>query len=148
MTVLSWSMFFISLLVIAIGSWWGILNHRRYKANLLVADELDTLIRQTLETIKEQKNMRRKSHNISGAEDLHDLDSPAVLSTLVTVLVRKHGDIRLGLKDFTIPDEEYVSVYVDTANQELILSLNHDLANHDLYSSMVAFNNSDDNTFH
>ena len=56
------------------------------------------------------------------------MSSPEMLATIITVLVHKQGLIKLSVKDFSdVPDEEYVSVYVDTKTQELVLSLNHEL---------------------
>ena len=95
--------------------------------------------------VKQEQDIHDSFHMVDGTA--LDLGSPAVLSTLVTVLVRKHGDVRLSLHDFAVPDEEHVSVYVDTNTKELILSLNHRLEEDQLYS-MMAGADSDDNTFH
>lgn len=153
MTVLYWVLAIVSLSILGLGTYWTIVNYRRYKTNILVAHELDQLIYNALEVVqagkeiaaKQELNIHHSAHTMDGAA--LDLGSPAVLSTLVTVLVKKHGDVRLSLRDFTIPDEEYVSVYVDTNTKELILSLNHRLGEDQLYS-MMALSNSDDNTFH
>ena len=67
------------------------------------------------------------------------------MSTLITVLVNKFGTVRLGMQDFIIPDEEYVSIYVDDDTQEIILSLNHDLVSKNMY---VDFKDPTDKTFH
>ena len=44
-----------------------------------------------------------------------------------------------------IPDSEYVSVYVDTATQEIILSLDHNLSP---ATDLINFTKTDDTTFH
>jgi hypothetical protein len=67
------------------------------------------------------------------------------MATIITVLIHKHGNVRLSLDDFMIPDNEYVSVYVDTSTQEIILSLDHDLA---IETQLVNFTKTDDTTFH
>ena len=48
-----------------------------------------------------------------------------------------------------IPDSEFVSVYVDTETQEIILSLDPKLQKESLPSGLLGFGvASDDNTFH
>jgi len=46
-----------------------------------------------------------------------------------------------------LPDGEYVSVYVDSKSNKLILSMDHNLADKNPLD-MVSFTNSDDSTFH
>jgi hypothetical protein len=136
------------LLVSIIGtSIMGYLSYSRYKRNLYVSGELDGLIHRTLETIKKQKSLM--GLGAPGAEVDHplNLDSPAVVSTILNVLIGKFGDVRLSLRDFMITDETYVSVYVDGQNQEIILSLNPNLSQEESYS-MGSHVNPDDNTFH
>ena len=54
----------------------------------------------------------------------------------------------MTVEDFAaLSDEEYVSVYVDTTDKTIILSLNHDLGVENPVS-MVKFTNADDNTYH
>lgn len=76
------------------------------------------------------------------------LADPGMLSTLITVIVNKYGDIKLGQVDFEkVGDEEYVSVYVDVDAESLVLSTDHDLHRVDPFG-MVNFGNPDDNTYH
>jgi len=138
---------------IAVGAFWAFVNYRRYKKNLIVAQELDSLIKSTLNVVTKNKELASQ-YEKSIFTRLYDpalptpnVDSPVMLSTIVTVLVNKFGDVRLSMKDFMIPDEEYVSVYVDGDSRELILSMNHELTVEDSYS-MANFADPDDNTFH
>ena len=74
------------------------------------------------------------------------MDSPELMATIITVLVHKiGGEVRLGLRDFMIPDEEGVSVYVDTETQEILLSTDHKL---EIDEALLSFTNPDDNTYH
>ncbi len=137
---------------IVLGLYWAWTNHRRYKENLIVAEELDRLIRDTLAMARKGKKLAKESRAIfssmSETEKAGDeFSSPAMLSTLVTVLVHKYGNVRLGLKDFALEDDQYVSIYVDTKTQEIILSLSHSLTADNDYL-MAPFTDVDDNTFH
>jgi hypothetical protein len=119
----------------------GCINYYRHKKNLYVSTELDALILQTLEHLKKPAEV------VVDEENPFNLDSPAVLTTILNVLVGKFGDVRLSLQDFMIGDESYVSVYVDGHSKEIILSLNPDLSQEELYS-MGAHIDPNDNTFH
>jgi len=118
-----------------------------------VATELDTVITSAFELVEQNKKIAQNHTQRIGASqkgdplDLYDINSPEMLSTLVTTMVNKYGDIRLSMKDFMIPDDEYVSVYVDTRTQEIILSLTHNYSeSEDAYT--MNFPDTDDNTFH
>ena len=78
------------------------------------------------------------------------MEDPALLATVVTVLIHKYGTTVLGLKDFeAVGDEAYVSVYVDTGTQDLILSLDQKLADDPDPMSLLQFGNKkDDTTYH
>jgi len=58
--------------------------------------------------------------------ELSDLGAPKYLATLCTVLVQKAGgSIRLTENDFLeLPEEEYISIYVDTTDASILLCLN------------------------
>ena len=134
----------VSVLVASIG--WALItghrNRKRKKLNDLIANELDFIIRDVISSIKKTK----KSATSLG-EGLPDIGSPEMLSTLVTVLVNKVGTVNLSLADFAgVPDDEYVSVYVDGDSKEIILSMNHRLGEAEPY--VVGFGDSDDSTFH
>ena len=133
------------LLVLAIAgaTIMGCINYYRHKKNLYVSTELDALILQTLEHLKKPAEAEAEVD----VENPFNLDSPAVLTTILNVLVGKFGDVRLSLQDFMIGDESYVSVYVDGHSKEIILSLNPDLSQEELYS-MGAHIDPNDNTFH
>jgi hypothetical protein len=136
----------------------GVLNYRRYKLNMLIANDLDTVLQPTLEMIKRNEESINKTtiNPEISIEDLYkggfgknqDIDSPQMLSTMLTVLVHKYGNLRLSLGDFMkVHDEDYISVYVDINSKELILSLDHAMGAKDPLS-MVNFSDPDDNTFH
>lgn len=137
----------------------GFLNFRRRKLNMQIAEDLDLVLHSTLAAIKENEKIVAKTakdeithyndlYNPMASNKLHDIDSSDMLSTILTVIVTKYGDVQLSLKDFEkVPDKEYVSVYVDVATKELILSADHELSSKNL-TSMIKFNNSDDSTFH
>ena len=79
------------------------------------------------------------------------MSDPDMLSSVISVIVKKFGTLKLQLEDFeAVGSEDYVSVYIDTLTQDLILSLKHDLASSEKKDpiSMVNFGNPDDSTFH
>jgi hypothetical protein len=131
------------LVCLSMGAYWSILNYRRHKANMLVASELDSIIASTLETIKGSKKTIAKQKNGAAVTELGE--SPELMSTIITVLINKFGNVHLSIDDFMIADHEYVSVYVDTKTQEIILSIDHSLS---LTNPYVSYPNPDDGTFH
>mgnify|MGYP003133409279 CR=1 FL=1 len=100
-----------------------------------VAEDVDKALA-TLKGIAKQKKKNQ------------DLADPAMLSTIITVIVNKYGNVHLGIEDFAnVPDGEYVSLYVDIEKENLILSTNHSMSKTDPLN-MLRYTNSDDNTFH
>jgi hypothetical protein len=81
---------------------------------------------------------------------IESMDDPGMLATIITVLVNKFGTLRLGIKDFSaIQDHEYVSVYMDTNTNELLLSLKHNLEEETgIIMDAMNFGSKDDGTFH
>ena len=72
---------------------------------------------------------------------------PAMLSTILTAIVVKYGEMRLGMEDVMLSDEnEYVSVYVDTGTKEMVLSTKHDLEGGVSYFTQAGAD--DDETYH
>ena len=72
---------------------------------------------------------------------------PAMLSTILTAIVIKYGEMRLGMKDVMLSGEnEYVSVYVDTGTKEMVLSTKHDLEGAVSYFTQTGPD--DDETYH
>jgi hypothetical protein len=141
----------------------GFLNWRRFKTNKQTAKDLNTLLQSTMEVISNQRDgiaasSKLKSRKTKGLtlEDFYksgvgvsgDLESPEMLSTILTVIIHKYGTAHISLSDFLkVPDEEYISVYVDTASKDLILSMDHDMGSKNPLN-LVSFSNPDDNTFH
>jgi hypothetical protein len=140
-------------LTILMGIYWAWANHSRYKKNTAVAAELYKMMHSLADVAREtQEQLQKEGVRLTG--QLHDrnnkeidLHSPAILSSLITVIVKKFGDIRLSMKDFSASNEEYISVYVDMTSNDLILSVSHSLTEEQEYS-MVNFTATDDNTFH
>jgi len=130
---------------------WAWLNHKHQQLNELVGNELQQIIVGAQKAITGERSKGRQAapedlFHPAGAPPM-DLSDPAILSTLVTVLVNKYGNMRLSMQDFeSIPVEEYVSVYVDTGKNELILSLNHSMTSEE--PVLAKFSPTDDNTYH
>ena len=131
-------------------------NHRRWKLNESIAMELDSILQTTLANVKAAKKLalpggggRIKVPNPTNDPNLEALQSPEMLSTILTVLVRRHETVYLSLGDFVnLGDEDYVSVYVDYDSKELILSMNHSLVEEKEAITMASFGGTDDPTFH
>ena len=112
--------------------------HKEKKFLTEVAAEMDAMITE----LKGTHQAKTLNHPIS------DLNDPAVLSTLITVLVKKYGNLRVGLEDFAnVSEKEYVSIYVDTGTNDIILSISSDLGGDDPVT-MAQFTNTDDKTYH
>ena len=131
----------ISLILAGAACYWAIMSYRRHKLNLSVAEELQEILTSAHEAVKNN----RQTFTAADGSQPDIMDSPELMSTIITVLVNKYGTVRLSMKDFMLPDDEYVSVYVDTATQEVILSLDHNLS---LESQLTGFTKTDDTTFH
>ena len=120
-------------------------NRKRERLNNHIADELDRILVSMQEVVK--KKQTSSSRVGIGAD--YDLGDPQMLSTLITVIINKYGSLRLGLSDFiAIADGEYVSVYVDTTTNDVILSLDHSMGPKDPSNLIGLKVDTDDNTFH
>lgn len=130
----------------------GYKNYQRWQLNNQLADELDVILKATLKNLQSLK----ERHAGEGSDPLIDLKdplkaitSPAMISTMLTVLVKKNKIVRLSLEDFSsLNDEDFISIYVDNKSQQLVLSTQHDLADGAESILMGGFTSSDDNTFH
>ena len=142
-----------SAVLFMVATYLAILSYRRYRTNIMISEELQKIIDNTSNTIDESKKIiskerERVAERIERSKAPTDniMDSPELMATIITVLVHKiGGEVRLGMKDFMLPDEQGVSVYVDTETEEILLSTNHDLA---IDPSLLSFGNPDDNTYH
>ena len=77
-----------------------------------------------------------------------DQDAPLMASVL-TALVVKYGDMALSLDDMRrVTQDDYISVYVDTGSQELILSNDHDMTAETGLPDLFNLHGGDDETFH
>jgi hypothetical protein len=149
---------FITAMAVVLGvsillfAYFGYKNYQRWQLNNELADELDVILKATL------KNLQgiQKRHEAAGSDPLVDLKdplkaitSPAMISTMLTVLVKKNKIVRLSLDDFSnLSDKDYISIYVDNKTQQLVLSTRHDLADGAESLLMGGFTSNDDNTFH
>ena len=108
-------------------------SYRRKHRGLLteLADEAENL----LERLKNEKDFFPSESQLANSNTDEDSDynslaskfsSAKYLSTIVTVMVKQSGGkVTLTENDFhSITGEEYVSVYVDTADNSIILFLN------------------------
>ena len=143
--------------------YWGVLNRRKYLANINIAKELDRVMGDAVTLVIDNQNLNDslKNKNVKsdmtiqdlyepqkGREKNVDLESPEMLSTILTVIIHKYGTAKISLNDFQrLPDNEYVSVYVDNKSKNLVLSMDHDLGDKNPLD-MISFTNSDDSTFH
>lgn len=133
-------------------SWVRNKSRIRYQHNVMMAEELKNLA----QLMDEEHAARQRIHPAGFSEEdgPPDLTSPAMLATLVTVLVHRLGTVRLGLADFArVDDDAFVSVYVDQNTREILLSLDDSLASsssaeEELYTSFGSFGTPDDTTFH
>jgi len=124
----------------------------RYEHNVAIAGDLKKLAMALHEEKESQQKIQPSTYEVG--DEPNDLSSPAMLATLVTVLVSKLGNVRLGLADFALVDDDaFVSVYVDTNTQEILLSMDPALTETgpdggDIYEGFGSFGAPDDTTFH
>jgi len=120
-------------------------NRALAEINNLIARELSVLIDAAA---KVAKKLPGKMPPPGSAGEM--LEDPALLATILTAMVIKYGDMKIGMTDFdSIGKEDYISVYIDTAANELLLSINPDLAaNADAPGTFGFYPPGDDNTFH
>tara|TARA_Y100001973_G_C5167058_1_gene316798 strand:+ start:96 stop:536 length:441 start_codon:yes stop_codon:yes gene_type:complete len=142
---------------VAMWHWRRLVTERRM--NQVISHGLEELMKSTRIEIEKNKKLVAKAKQLT---DQHSephrvtnsngdpMEDPALLATVVTVLINKYGTTVLGLKDFeAVGDDAYVSVYVDTSTQDLILSLDRNLADEPDPMSLLHFGNKkDDTTYH
>jgi len=115
-------------------------------------EELMKLTRQEIaknkKLVEKAREQLRRSAVPLGSED--PMEDPGLLASILAVIVKKYGALKLGIEDFeSTGSDDYVSVYVDTKTQDLILSLDHGLVEKEKDPmSMINFTVKDDNTFH
>tara|TARA_R110000751_G_scaffold13657_2_gene45683 strand:+ start:371 stop:826 length:456 start_codon:yes stop_codon:yes gene_type:complete len=76
------------------------------------------------------------------------LEDAGLLATMLTAIVTKYGDMRIKMSDIdSLGENAFISVYIDTTAQELILSMEPNLVEN---KQLVfeKFLKSDDGTFH
>ena len=82
------------------------------------------------------------------SQDVDDmLNDPGMLASIITAIIVKYGDMRIGMSDMMQLDEnQSISIYIDTASKEMVLSTQHDLGDK---TSFINFSNpKDDETYH
>jgi len=80
--------------------------------------------------------------------DIDDmLNDPGMLGSIITAIIVKYGDMRIGMSDMmSLNEDQSISIYVDTASKEMVLSTQHDLGDK---TSYINFSNpGDDETYH
>jgi len=146
-------------IVICLWHWRRLVNERGI--NQVISRSLEKLMETTRNEIEKNKKLIAKAKQLTaqyeeappaplGNGEL--MDDPTLLATVVTVLINKYGTTTLGLDDFeSVGEDSYVSVYIDTESQDLILSLDRSLAEPDVTDpmSLLRFgSNDDDPTYH
>tara|TARA_R110000824_G_scaffold156136_2_gene329034 strand:- start:8179 stop:8601 length:423 start_codon:yes stop_codon:yes gene_type:complete len=117
-------------------------------------NELNMVVREMSELLDvlQAKQITPKKNSQPPSNDFHnmlsgDLYDPGILSTLLTVIVTKYGDLRIGLMDFVkLSDADYVSIYVDTETNDILLSPNSSLSADDP-TQLMNFTKTDDTTY-
>ena len=75
------------------------------------------------------------------------LNDPGMLASIITAIIVKYGDMRIGMKDMMLLDEEQsISIYIDTGSKEMVLSTQHNLG--DKVSYINFSDPGDDETYH
>ena len=113
-----------------------------------IGEELSAIIHDLGNVEPEVLESHRNPFTEEGGLGKEVLDDPAMLATILTAVVYRYGDVRIGIADFTnLGDNSYISVYVDTNSQELLLSLDPNLTKTDEFG-FDAFPKPDDGVFH
>lgn len=130
--------------------WYKLRKER--KLNQIISLGLENLLDAARQEVQKNTALLKKAKKIvresAGILSDQSLDSPAMLSSIITVIVAKYGNLRLSMDDFNIVSgDDYVSVYIDGATQDLVLSVDHGLEGADNIA-MVKFFDPDDGTYH
>ena len=113
-------------------------NKKRQEINELVAGGLEVLIQQTREQLHKNQKLIEKakvtvdesnklvsglSSDLMDSHGMPNFESAPMLSSLITVMIKKYGTTALSLGDFAaVGDDDYVSVYIHSDNGNIILS--------------------------
>lgn len=136
----------ISIICIGWALYKGYLLNKKRIYLTKIGDELNKAIIEMKRLISSRPSLFPKGD--SKGSGLQDIVDPSILSTLITVIVKKYGNLHVGVADFiVVKDEEYVSVYVDTSTNDIILSLDHETSQKN-FITMANFTDSDDSTYH
>ena len=153
------------LVVLPLGFFlWGAhklsLSRKQEAVNLTLYLGIEELHARTQAEIKKNTGLIADAKSLFGGQKISEVsvedlgipdsfDDPGMLATVITTIVAKNGNMRLSLSDFNqVKDGAYVSVYIDTATQDLILSLKHDLASLDSYLLSAHRGAETDDTYH
>jgi len=136
-------------------------NQLEKKFNVALRNSAIALVEDIQEEIdKNEKLVAKAKAQVAAATaslraDMSDFGSdpndmmadPAMLGTILTAIVFKYGEMRLGMEDVMLSDgNDFVSVYVDTGTKEMVLSTKHDLEDGVSYFSQMGAD--DDETYH
>ena len=113
----------------------------------LEIDKNEKLVAEAKSQVAAAMSALRADKSGYSADPSDMMADPAMLSTILTAIVVKYGEMRLGMEDVMLSDEnEYVSVYVDTGTKEMVLSTKHDLEGGVSYFTQTGPD--DDETYH
>ena len=130
--------------------------YKQKKINLIISREVENLydavqvqLEQNTKLLERARSVVRGSTKKPISDMSDPLASPEMLASVITVIVGKCGNLRLGMQDFlAVKESDYVSVYVDTATNDLILSLDHGLESTKDISTKAFAPVPDDDTYH
>ena len=131
-------------------------GYQAWRTGQQLADELNNIVFEALtESSLAAEGMPQVPKQRKTAEDyLADIQTPDMLTTLLTAMVKKYGSITVDLDDFLAMEEgDYISIYVNKTTQSLILSMDHNLEEKAKEATaepyiMGNFRESDDPTYH
>jgi hypothetical protein len=158
--MLFFTIFMLTLAVILCG--WAVYQinkaRKHQETNMLIGQGLDDLLTAAKVEVTKNKKLIENAKVIAGPgggrmfdpSSIDMMEDPGMLATLITVIINKFGMLRLGVNDFSaVKNNEYVSVYLDTNTNELLLSLKHNLEEEtEAMMNTINFGAKDDGTFH
>jgi len=104
MLQLSYVLLVLSCLCAGIAAMWAYRSYKRFQTNVAVARELERIIQSTNDTINKTKKTIAESRGAKGIIDEGTIpagggspdimNSPELMSTIITVLINKYGSTR------------------------------------------------------
>ena len=137
------------------------MNATLKEATKILVSEAQTAVQRNEKLVAEAK--RQVSHVITQMESEYYgtpkttknnkfdlLNDPGLLSSMITALVMKYGEMRLSMNDFAdVTTDDYVTVYVEALTKEVVFSSKHKLADDDKeFFANYATRAEEDETYH